>query len=162
MNLFCELISEHRSQNSSRTKKRILSKQNLSGSSSCPHPGRYEWHYKNGTVDRTRHRIPLTPLQIPGSRIPKPGRNSPLPRKIWTSFAAKRWDAKDFRRACLVRGEADEDHDGGEGEEPEDELHRHGCRTGRLIVASSSGAIDPRKLPPRPLFFPRAFWRRGP
>lgn len=28
--------------------------------------------------------------------------------------------------ACLVRCEADEDHDGGEGEEPEDELNRHG------------------------------------
>lgn len=34
------------------------------------------------------------------------------------------------RRACLVHGEADEDHDGGEGEEPQDEFHRHCCRRG--------------------------------
>lgn len=32
-----------------------------------------------------------------------------------------------MRGACLVGGEADEDHDGGEGEEPQDELDGHGC-----------------------------------
>jgi hypothetical protein len=33
---------------------------------------------------------------------------------------------REKQRACLVRGESYKDHDGGEGEEPEDEFHRHG------------------------------------
>ena len=69
------------------------------------------------------------------------------------------------RRACLVCGEADEDHDGGEGEEPQDELHRHGSRTGRVILCFvSSGAVDPRKLapPPPPLLLGGAPKGKGP
>lgn len=102
------------------------------------------------------------PPKINGSLRAAADRAPPAARKIWRTHSPSQGellrDATGGRRACLVRGEADEDHDGGEGEEPQDEFHRHGRRKALTTPREQARrAIDLRTLAsPQPHALPLA------